>query len=103
MAGTREGGLKAAQKNRQWNPDFYHIIGTAGGKKSKGGGLFQKDHEFARMAGTKGGKIGGKVPRRKTERNCLTCGISFQTIKGHYCSVKCFPSVIKKRLDKVNT
>lgn len=31
MAGTREGGLKAAQKIKAKNPDFYCINGKIGG------------------------------------------------------------------------
>lgn len=55
MAGTREGGLKAAAKNKeQYGEDFYKRIGGQGGAISKGG-LFQKDPEMASLAGRLGG------------------------------------------------
>lgn len=61
MAGTYEGGVKAADTNRQRTPNFYKIIGAAGGRKSRGGG-FAKDPQLAKEAGSKG----GKAPRRTT-------------------------------------
>lgn len=55
MAGTREGGLKAAQKNKTlYGETFYPKIGSMGGKISRGGGF--SDRELAREAGRKGGK-----------------------------------------------
>lgn len=56
MAGTVEGGLKAAEtvKERR-GPDFYKEIGRLGGQKSRGGG-FASSRELARKAGRKGGK-----------------------------------------------
>lgn len=60
MAGTVEGGRKAAASNKQrYGADFYRQIGKAGGHKSKGGG-FAFDHERA----VYWGKVGGKAPRR---------------------------------------
>lgn len=56
MAGTREGGLKAAAKNLSNDPDFYRKIGSIGGKNGHTGG-FAADHERARIAGAKGGRI----------------------------------------------
>ena len=32
MAGTKEGGMRAAQKNKERDPDFYFKIGQKGGK-----------------------------------------------------------------------
>lgn len=56
MAGTKEGGVKAAATNKQrYGVDFYRTIGAAGGKKSIGGG-FSKNRELARLAGQKGGQ-----------------------------------------------
>lgn len=56
MAGTREGGLKAAATNKaRYSDEFYKLIGAAGGAKSTGGG-FAANHELARKAGRKGGK-----------------------------------------------
>ena len=55
MAGTPEGGLKAAASNRQrYGSDFYRTIGRAGGKISRGGG-FASNPELAREAGRRGG------------------------------------------------
>lgn len=53
MAGTIEGGKKAAAKNKANNPNFYREIGRKGGSISKGGGF--TDRKFAKMAGTLGG------------------------------------------------
>lgn len=61
MAGTREGGLKAAATNKlRYSDEFYRLIGAAGGAKSTGGG-FAANHELARKAGRKGGKAKRKV------------------------------------------
>jgi general stress protein YciG len=57
MAGTKEGGLKAAAKNKEYHgDDFYKRIGAIGGKKGTTGG-FYANPELAREAGRKGGKI----------------------------------------------
>lgn len=56
MGGTREGGLKARDKNIANNPDFYKVIGATGGSVTgvkKGFALSGKAEE----AGAKGGKI----------------------------------------------
>lgn len=57
MAGTREGGLRAAAtiKERK-GEDFYARIGSMGGKNSTTGG-FYANRELASVAGSKGGKI----------------------------------------------
>lgn len=64
MAGTVEGGLKAAATNKErYTKDFYVKIGSMGGQKSRDGGfstkLVGKDGltgpERARIAGRKGG------------------------------------------------
>lgn len=55
MAGTREGGLKAAQKNLAQDPNFYAKIGKIGGSRSTTGG-FAANQELARIAGAKGGR-----------------------------------------------
>ncbi len=65
MAGTREGGLKAAARNRQkYGKDFYAKIGAVGGKLGHTGG-FYANRELARIAGAKGGRISRRT--KKTE------------------------------------
>lgn len=60
MAGTSEGGRKAAATNKERYGDlFYKKIGEAGGRLSRGGG-FALDRNLAIDAGRKG----GKAPRR---------------------------------------
>ena len=56
MAGTKAGGLKAAQKNLQKDPNFYAKIGAKGGKNGRTGG-FAANPQLARIAGAKGGRI----------------------------------------------
>lgn len=57
MSGTRAGGLKAAQTNKdRHGKNFYQKIGSVGGKRSNTGG-FAANPELARIAGRKGGKI----------------------------------------------
>lgn len=60
MAGTIRGGQKAAQTNKErYGNEFYVKIGSAGGKKSRGGG-FAANPNLAREAGRKGGKASRK-------------------------------------------
>lgn len=57
MAGTKSGGQKAAETNRKkYGTDFYRNIGRKGGKNGHTGG-FAANHELARIAGAKGGRI----------------------------------------------
>lgn len=63
MAGTREGGLKAAAKNREKNPNFYQEIGRKGGKNGHTGG-FAYDPEKAKIAGHKGGMISSRAKKK---------------------------------------
>lgn len=68
MAGSKGGGLKAAETNKKlYGKDFYQKIGTIGGKKSRGGG-FTKTSRRAQIAGMIGG-LGGwdKLPKDKQE------------------------------------
>lgn len=61
MGGTREGGLKAREKNLATDPDWYKKIGKIGGAKAgipKGFSLSGKAAE----AGAKGGKISKRGP-----------------------------------------
>lgn len=56
MAGTVEGGKKAAAKNLARDPQFYAKIGRKGGANGRTGG-FAANPELARIAGAKGGRI----------------------------------------------
>jgi hypothetical protein len=57
MAGTKLGGVKAANTNKtRHGSDFYARIGAAGGRKGTTGG-FAANRDLARIAGAKGGKI----------------------------------------------
>lgn len=57
MAGTKAGGIAAANTNKKkYGADFYARIGAMGGKLGRTGG-FYANRELARTAGAKGGKI----------------------------------------------
>ena len=56
MTGTKIGGVKAAKKNLERDPDFYKKIGAKGGRNGHTGG-FAANHELARKAGAKGGRV----------------------------------------------
>lgn len=70
IAGTKIGGRKAAQKNLERDPDFYKNIGRKGGKNGNTGG-FASSQELARLAGAKGGRIS----RRRKPVPCPHCGV----------------------------
>lgn len=60
MAGTKEGGKKAAQTNmKKYGKDFYRINGAKGGRNGHTGG-FASNPDFAREMG----RIGGKISKR---------------------------------------
>lgn len=68
MAGTVAGGKKAAAKNLEKDPDFYRRIGAKGGKLGTTGG-FASDvlcqchgKRLPVCAGSKGGKISKRRP-----------------------------------------
>ncbi len=63
MAGTKAGGLKAAQKNLARDPDFYAKIGRKGGKNGRTGG-FAANPALARIAGAKGGRISRRTNKK---------------------------------------
>lgn len=63
MAGTREGGLKAAATNKKNRPDFYRYIGAIGGRNGHTGGF--ADGEEGRERARKYGAIGGRISRRR--------------------------------------
>lgn len=68
MAGTQNGGKKAAEKNKAlYGDDFYRVIGAKGGKLGRTGG-FASDKPGAdgltgRERARKYGSIGGKISR----------------------------------------
>lgn len=63
MAGSREGGLEAAETNKRlYGEDWYARIGKIGGMKSRTGGFAAPGgRERARIAGA----IGGAKSRRR--------------------------------------
>jgi hypothetical protein len=64
MAGTKEGGMKAAAKNKaKYGEDFYSRIGAKGGEKGTTGGFFA-NRELARRAG----RLGGRGKRKETNQ-----------------------------------
>ncbi len=68
MAGTKAGGKAAAETNKnKYGADFYKNIGSIGGstKTDKLRGFAAMTREKLIAASSKGGKIGGKAPRRK--------------------------------------
>lgn len=68
MAGTKAGGLKAAQKNLAREPGFYQRIGRIGGRNGTTGG-FASNPELAKLAGAKGGRISRRGPKRLVPTN----------------------------------
>lgn len=65
MAGTKAGAQKAAATNRaRYGENFYATIGRKGGQNGRTGG-FAANHELARIAGAKGGRISRRGPARK--------------------------------------
>jgi len=77
MAGTRSGGLKAAQKNLKKDPNFYKNIGRVGGQNGNTGGfatrsecncdLIDGPHTKPMCAGKRGGS-----KSRRTSKKVLT-------------------------------
>lgn len=70
MAGTIEGGRKAAKTNKEnYGPDFYKRVGAIGGRNGRTGG-FAANPELAKTAGAIGGsrsKRGFKYDRETGE------------------------------------
>ena len=65
MAGTVQGGRRAAQRNKEkYGENFYKTIGARGGKNSRNGGFAAGDagRERARYWGA----IGGRISRRRS-------------------------------------
>jgi len=64
MAGTKEGGRKAAATNKlRHGEGFYARIGAKGGRNGHTGG-FASNPELARIAGAKGGRKSRRGPAR---------------------------------------
>ena len=71
MAGTKEGGRKAARTNiARQGKDFYKKIGSKGGKNGHTGG-FASNPALARVAGAKGGRTSKRtgVYTKKLQEN----------------------------------
>ena len=80
MAGTKKGGLKAAQTNRtKYGEDFYSDIGRKGGRNGHTGG-FASNPALAKLAGSKGGARSRRGPKfsieeiKKALQDFKTCG-----------------------------
>ena len=69
MAGTIEGGQKAARKNKKNDPDFYRKIGAIGGRNGKTGGFASDkigaDGLTGRQRASLVGAIGGLKSKRR--------------------------------------
>lgn len=66
MAGTKQGGLKAAATNKaRYGAEFYSRIGRKGGQNGHTGG-FATNKALARIAGAKGGRISKRGPAKKS-------------------------------------
>ena len=63
MAGTLEGGRKAAAKNLARDPDFYKNIGRRGGQNGTTGGFAAMDKDRLRIVSRKGGTISRRKKR----------------------------------------
>lgn len=71
MAGTKLGGLKAAETNKKLHGEnFYAKIGAKGGRNGHTGG-FASNPELARLAGRKGGKKSKRGPAKKKKPSFL--------------------------------
>ena len=64
MAGTKAGGLKAAETNKRLRGEnFYREIGRIGGKNGHTGG-FAASRTLASLAGRKGGQMSKRGPAK---------------------------------------
>lgn len=68
MAGTKDGGKKAAATNKtKFGSDFYAKIGAKGGRNGHTGG-FAANPGLARIAGAKGGRISRRTKKATTAK-----------------------------------
>ena len=64
MAGTKEGGQKAAATNKaKYGEGFYARIGQKGGRPGHTGG-FAANPTLAKLAGMKGGRMSKRGPAK---------------------------------------
>lgn len=81
MAGTTEGGLKAAATVKaKFGTEFYREIGRLGGKNGHTGG-FAANPELAREAGRKGGHISKRGKAKKKPANSEPMARGAETAK----------------------
>lgn len=74
MAGTKEGGRKAAATNKELHgSDFYKRIGSKGGQRGHTGG-FACNPALASIAGAKGGRISRRTAGPRKEREYIWKG-----------------------------
>ena len=72
MAGTKEGGKKAAATNKEkYGSEFYANIGRKGGQNGHTGG-FAANPELAKEAGRKGGAISKRGPAKNPRSPHIT-------------------------------
>ena len=68
MAGTKAGGILAAQKNKAKDPLFYAKIGAKGGRVGRTGGFASdvvgEDGLTGRQRAVLAGAAGGRISRR---------------------------------------
>ena len=74
MSGTKAGGLLAAKKNLEKNPNFYREIGMIGGRLGHDGGFAagEEGRQRAIWAGAKGGAISRRRRVGETEEEYAT-------------------------------
>lgn len=77
MPGNREGGLRAARKNKKfYGADFYARIGAMGGVKSRGGGF-----AYSRAKAVEAGRIGGTRSKRGMRMVKGLFGVRYEKIQ----------------------
>ena len=64
MPGTKAGGIKTRDKNKEKDPEYYSKIGSRGGQKKNPLKGFGSNRDLASTAG----KLGGKISRRSAAK-----------------------------------